>query len=313
MNVAELNKEELLNLYNLQIDELISFSSKITKENFNNEVEFCSIVNAKSGKCSENCKYCAQSSHYKTDIECYPLLSSEKITESALDARRNGATKFGIVTSGKTISDKDLNQILEAINLLSDIKGLSVCCSLGILNENQVKKLKEAGIKRYHHNINTCRSYYKDICTTHSYDERINTIKLIQSYGIDLCCGVIIGMGETREQRVEMALELSELKPVSVPVNFLSPIKGTPFANMYNAIDEEEILRTLAIFRITLPKAYIRYAGGRSTRFSEINQELGIKAGVNGILVGNYLTTTGISPEDDIKLLKRTGMRLVND
>ncbi|MDD3013559.1 MAG: biotin synthase BioB [Candidatus Gastranaerophilales bacterium] len=306
-------KEELLELYNLPVNILIDISSKITKEYFDNKVEFCSIISAKTGKCSENCKYCAQSSHYRTDIENHPLLNPEEIKKSAIDARNNGASKFGIVTSGKTPDKEDFELILKTIEMLSDIKGLSICCSLGIINEDQIKKLKEVGIERYHHNINTCRSYYNDICTTHSFDERINTIKLVQKYGMNICCGVIIGMGETREQRVEMAIELAELNPVSVPVNFLTPIEGTPFENMLDAIDENEILKTLAIFRIALPNARIRYAGGRSTRFSKKYQQLGIKAGVNGLLVGNYLTTTGINPDEDLELVKNSGMSVAND
>jgi len=306
-------KEELLELYNLPVNELITLSSKITKENFSNKVEFCSIISAKTGKCSENCKYCAQSSHYRINIENHPLLNLEEIRKSAIDARNNGASKFGIVTSGKVPDKEDFEQILKIIEKLSDIKGLSICCSLGILNEDQVKRLKEAGIERYHHNINTCRSYYSHICTTHSFDERINTIQMVQRYGMNVCCGVIIGMGETREQRVEMALELAELNPVSVPVNFLNPIEGTPLENMHDAIDEEEILKTLAIFRIALPKALIRYAGGRSTRFSKTYQELGIRAGVNALLVGNYLTTTGISPEEDFELVRNSEMSVAND
>jgi len=311
--IVKTKKEELLELYNLPVDELIAISSKITKENFDNKVEFCSIISAKTGKCSENCKYCAQSSHYRTNIENHSLLSIEEIRKAAIDAKNNGATKFGIVTSGKSPDKEDFEQIIKTIEMLSDVKGLSICCSLGILNEDQIKKLKDIGIKRYHHNINTCRSFYNDICTTHSFDERINTIKLVKKYGINLCCGVIIGMGETREQRVETALELADLNPVSVPVNFLNPIEGTPLENMHDAINEEEILKTLAIFRIALPKALIRYAGGRSTRFSKIYQESGIKAGVNALLVGNYLTTTGISPEEDLDLVKNCGMSVAND
>jgi len=182
--------------------------------------------------------------------------------------------------------------------------------SQGILNEKELSELKEAGLERYHHNINTCKSYHNQVCTTHSYKERINTITLTKKCGLEACSGVIIGMGESRQQRAEMAAELAELKPVSVPINFLHPIEGTPFEIHTDAINEEEILRTIAIFRIAMPESELRYAGGRALRFSPKYQELGLKTGINGILVGNYLTTIGIEPTDDVNLLKRSGMEL---
>jgi biotin synthase len=311
--VVKMKKEELLDLYNLPIDELIKISSKITEQNFTNKMEFCSIISAITGKCSENCKYCAQSSHYRTNIENNSLLDADVIKKSAIEARNNGANRFGIVTSGRSPAKEDFNNILKIIEHLSDKKGLSVCCSLGFLNENQIKQLKNAGMNRYHHNINTSRSYYSDICTTHSFEERLNTINSVKAQGLEICCGVILGMGETKEHRVEMALELAEINPASVPVNFLCPIEGTPLENTFDAINEEEILRTLAIFRIAMPQAFIRYAGGRALRFSKKYQELGIKAGVNALLIGNYLTTTGISIEEDMELVKKCGMDIAND
>lgn len=304
--------EEYLKLYDLPIEELIEISSKITSENFKNQVEFCSIISAKTGKCQENCKYCSQSVHYKTKIEVHPLLTVEEVKKAALSAKDNGATRFCVVTSGKKPEEKDFSSLLKMVETVANIEGLHSCCSLGILDEQQAKLLKEAGAERYNHNLNTSRSYHKNICDTHSYEDRINTIKLIQSIGIEACTGGIIGMGETRKQRIELALELAELNPVSVPVNFLHPVKGTPMEKMKDIISEEEILKTLAIYRIILPKSLIRYAGGRSTRFSKEYQEMGIRAGVNALLVGNYLTTTGITPEEDKELVKKAGMSISN-
>lgn len=301
---------ELLELYNLPIDELLEISSKITKENFSNEVEFCSIVSAKTGACKENCKYCSQSSHNKAKINVHPLLPIEEVKKAAESAKENGATRFCVVTSGRSPEKEDFPKILEMIKAVANIDGLHSCCSLGILDEEQVKQIKEAGVERYNHNINTAESFHNDICTTHDFKDRVKTVKLIQKYGIEACTGVIIGMGETREQRIEMALELAELNPKSVPINFLNPIGGTPLENLSNAIDEEEILRTICIFRIVLPNSLIRYAGGRTTRFSEEYQKLGIKAGVNALLVGNYLTTTGSTPEKDVELVKNSGMEV---
>jgi biotin synthase len=299
--------DEAIKLYNLPLQELLEKAEKVTAENFGNEVEFCSIISAKTGKCSENCRYCAQSSHYRTNIETHPLLSLEEVEKCARSARENGVSRFSLVTSGKVPDNEDFDKLLEMIRLINNIEGLQACVSIGILDEEKVKALKEAGLVRYHHNLNSCKSYYKDVCTTHTYEDRTKTLKLCQKHGIEICAGGIIGMGETRKQRVEMAFELAELNPVSVPVNFLHPVEGTPFEVHKDSIDEEEILRTLAVYRIILPKAVIRYAGGRASRFSKQNQELGIKAGVNGILVGNYLTTIGITPEEDLKLLEKIG------
>lgn len=304
---------ELMELYKLPVHELVDISSAITEKNFGNEVDFCSIVSAKTGKCGENCRYCAQSSHYRTNIETHPLLSLEQIEKCAISAKESGVTKFSIVTSGKSPDKEDFDKLLEMISLLKGIGGFKVCASLGILSEEELKQLKEAGLERYHHNINTCKSYHSDVCTTHSYEERINTINLVKKLKIEVCSGVILGMGESRLQRAEMAAELSEINPASVPLNFLYPIEGTPFEIYNKVINEEELLKTIAVFRIAMPKAEIRYAGGRAYHFSKQYQELGLKAGINGILVGNYLTTIGIEPEDDLELLNLSGKKLKRD
>ncbi len=301
------SKEEIkkyVELYELPMEELVKMSAKVTEENFNNEVELCSIVSAKTGACKENCKYCSQSKHNHADIECSPLLSVEGVRKAALSAKENGATRFCVVTSGRKPTEEDFPKILEMIKAVSEIEGLHTCCSLGILTEEQVAQIKEAGVERFNHNLNTAESYHEKICTTHNFEDRVETIKLIQKYGIEACSGGIIGMGESREQRIEMALELKELNPTSVPINFLDPIKGTPLEDYKEKIDEEEILKTICIYRLILPKALLRYAGGRTTRFSKKYQKLGIKAGINAILVGNYLTTTGVTLEEDKELLK---------
>lgn len=303
--------QELLELYKLSKEELISISSKITKENFRDDVEFCSIISAKTGLCPEDCKYCSQSMHNNSKIDSHPLVSNETVEKAALNAKENGASRFCIVTSGTGPSKDEFDEILKMIDIVVNINGLKCCCSLGILTGEQAKRLAEVGVERYNHNLNTARSYHSQICTTHSYEDRLNTIKLIQKYGIQACCGGIIGMGESREQRIELALELAELDPSSVPINFLHPVEGTPFENYHNEIDEEEILKTLCVFRIILPKARIRYAGGRLSRFSREYQDLGIKAGVNALLVGNYLTTTGINPEDDVQLVENNGLDII--
>ena len=298
-----MTKDELLKMYNLPLDELMQIAAKYTT----NEVEFCSLISARTGKCSQNCKYCAQSSHYMTNIETHPLVSIEEVRNAAEESKKNKANRFAIVTSGKSPDESDFDKMLEMIKEINKVGGLKSCASLGILNEEQARRLKEAGLNRYHHNINTCRSYHDEICTTHSFDDRINTVKLVKKYGMTLCCGVILGMGETVEQRIEMALELAEIQPDSIPVNFLTPIKGTPFENYLGKIDEDNILRTLAIFKIANPNAVIRYAGGRQIRLNKENMEYALKNCVEGILIGNYLTTIGISPEEDIERVDRLG------
>ena len=189
--------------------------------------------------------------------------------------------------------------------------GINSCASLGILNEEQAEALAQAGLKRYHHNINTSESYYGEVCTTHSWQDRLNTCKLVKKYGMELCCGVILGMGETVEQRVEMALELAQIQPDSIPINILMPIPQTPFENYLDKIDEENVLRTMAIFKIANPKSVVRFCGGRM-RLSQENQELALKTCVEGILIGNYLTTVGKNPKEDIETVNRLGRNLLH-
>lgn len=302
-----MNKEELLKLYNMDLDELLKISSQYIKDT----VEFCSLINARNGKCSQNCKYCAQSSHYCTNIESYPLVSIEEVKKVALEAKSHKASRFAIVTSGKTPDEgRDFQIELDMIKEINKIDGLKSCASIGILNEEQAKLLAEAGLKRFHHNINTAKSYYPEVCTTHSWEDRLNTCKLVKKYGMELCCGVILGMGESIEQRVEMALELAEIQPDSIPINILMPIPETPFENYLDKIDEENVLRTLAIFKIANPNSVLRFCGGRM-RLSEENQQKALMSCVEGIMVGNYLTTVGKAPEEDIKTVNLLGKKIV--
>ena len=299
-----LSKQELLDLYNMDLDVLLNESKKYLKD----EVEFCSIINARSGKCSQNCRYCAQSSHYNTNIESFPLIDVETVVKAAHDSVNNGANRVAIVTSGKTPDESDFDTMLDMIKALNK-EGIKSCASIGILNEEQAQKLAEAGLVRFHHNINTCKSYHPQICTTHTYEDRLNTTKLVKKYGMELCSGVILGMGESVEQRVEMAMELAEINPESIPVNILTPIKNTPFENYGDKIDEENVLRTLAIFKIACPNASIRIAGGKKARLSEETIEKAFRYCVDSTIVGNYLTTTGFSPEDDEKLIAKIGRK----
>ena len=300
-------KEELLRLYNLPLEELLAESSKYMSDN----IECCSLINARNGKCSQNCKYCAQSSHYCTNIESYPLVDIQEVIKAAKESKENKVSRFAIVTSGKTPDEgRDFQIELDMIKAINEVGGLKSCASIGILNEEQAKQLAQAGLKRFHHNINTCRSYYPEVCTTHSWDDRLNTCKLVKKYGMELCCGVILGMGETIEQRVEMAMELAEIEPNSIPINILMPIPETPFENYHDKIDEENVLRTMAIFKIANPKSVVRFCGGRM-RLSQENQELALKTCVEGILVGNYLTTVGREPHEDLETANKLGKNII--
>lgn len=301
----KLSKEELLNLYNMDLDELLKISSKYIKDT----VEFCSIVNARNGKCSQNCKYCAQSSHYRTDIESYPLIPVEDVVKAAEHSRDNNADRFAVVTSGKTPDEEDFDKVVALIKAVNNVDGIKSCASIGILDEEQAKALANSGLKRFHHNINTSKSYYPSVCTTHTWEDRLNTCRLVKKYGMELCCGVILGMGESVEQRIEMAMELAEIEPDSIPINILMPIPETPFENYHDKIDEENILRTLAVFKIANPNAVLRFCGGRM-RLSQENQEKALMSCVEGILIGNYLTTIGKEPHEDVETVKKLGKKI---
>lgn len=296
--MCSLNYNELIGLYNKPLDELLARAEEFTTSN----IEFCSLVSAKTGKCSQNCKYCAQSSHYLTDIFSHPLISTKDVTRAAQEAKTNMANRFAIVTSGKSPDSEDFPAMLEMIEAINSIEGLTSCASLGVLTEEQVIALKEAGLNRYHHNINTSKSYYPEVCTTHTFEERLETIRLVKKHGLTLCSGVILGMGETIEQRIEMAMDLALINPDSIPVNFLSPIPKTPFESYIDKIDEENILRTLALFKIAVPNAIIRFAGGRQLRLSVENQKIALKTCVEGMMIGNFLTTIGVLPQNDIRM-----------
>lgn len=296
-------KEEFIELYDRPLDELLDIAEIITKSNFGNTIETCSIISAKTGACTEDCKYCSQSNHNQANIVCSPLLDVQTVKKAALSARQRGASHFCIVTSGRKPSETDFAKILKMIKEVSAIKGINCCASCGLLSKEQLQMLKRAGAKRYNHNINTSENYYKNICTTHDFEDRLKTVKAVKECGLEACCGVIIGMGETRADRVDMALSLRKLNPKTVPINILNPIKGTPLEDFENKINEDEVLKTICIFRIILPQTLLRYAGGRTSRLDRTHQKLGFIAGINSMLVGNYLTTLGSNPDEDRKIL----------
>lgn len=310
LNKEKIDYEEALKLSTISTDdteileELCNSADEIRKKFCGDRFDLCTITNAKSGKCSEDCKYCAQSAHFKTGAEVYPLISKEKALEEAKKVEKEGAHRHSLVTSGRGLKKDDLElKKLEEIYLyLKENSNLSLCASHGICDEESLKKLYESGVKTYHHNLETSRDYYPNICTTHTYDERIKTIKLAQKVGLEVCSGGIWGLGESTKDRIKMAFELRELGVVSVPINILMPIPGTPLENN-SALEPKEILKMIAIYRFILPEIYLRYAGGR-IKLKEL-QERGIRSGINSALTGNFLTTTGTTIESDKAMVRR--------
>lgn len=286
---------------------LLAAANRLREEFVGNEVDLCSIVNGRSGRCPENCAFCAQSAHYETKIDIYSLKTPEELLASAKEAEAGGALRFSIVTSGRgTDKDKEFAKIIEAFKLIKRETKLKICASLGLLTLEHAKALVEAGVERYHHNIETARSFYPEICTTHDFDARAKTIENAHKAGMEVCSGGIIGLGETMEQRLEMAFELKKLQVHSVPINILNPIPGTPLAKQ-PGLSPREILRTFALFRFILPKQGIRTAGGREVNLRDL-QGLALFSGISGMLIGGYLTTGGRAYEDDLKMVQDLGL-----
>ena len=285
----------------MPITELITLSNNIRKKEIGNKFELCSILNAKSGLCSEDCKFCAQSSHYNTNILIYPLKNKEEIINAAKKAKQIGAERFGIVTSGYNLTIKEIETISFAIKSITNDLKLKVCASLGVLNKNELLILKEAGLSRYHHNIETSKKFYPKIVTTHDFDTRIQTIKEAKNIGLEICSGGIIGLGENWDDRIDMAFILKDLDVDSIPLNILIPINGTPLEKINN-ISCYDIIRTIAIFRIILKNKTIKIAAGRESILKDF-QSMAFIAGANGMLIGDYLTTKGRSIDEDHRLV----------
>ncbi len=305
----ELTCDEALALGELKderLNELFLAALRVTRHFHGNRVDICSIMNAKSGRCSEDCAFCAQSGRYRTGAPVYPLLSKEEVLERALEMECRGARRFSLVTSGREISAGDFEKLLDIYETLRKKTSLSLCASLGIIDFDKALRLKEAGVTMYHHNIETSCSYYPKICTTHSFRERVETIRSAKNAGLMLCSGGIIGLGEEWKHRVEMAFNLKELRAVSIPLNIFIPIEGTPLWGS-PVPAPLEILKVAAMFRLVLPGAAIRLAGGREAALRDL-QSAAFLAGVNGLMAGNYLTTGGRKMEDDLQMIKDLGL-----
>lgn len=282
------------------IKELCNSANNIREFFCGIEVDLCSIMNAKSGHCSEDCKFCAQSAHYITNVEVYDLVSKEAALKLAKENESEGVNRFSLVTSGRGIIGSDFEKVVEIYKELNKAMKMDLCASLGILGHDELLRLVEVGITMYHHNLETSRDYYEKICTTHSYDERIDTINAARKAGMAVCSGGIIGLGESLEDRVKLAFQLRDLGVQSIPINVLNPVKGTPLENQ-ERLSQDEILKTIAIFRFINPKAFIRLAGGRNL-IDEFGKNC-FNAGANATITGNYLTTSGNKICDDKKMI----------
>lgn len=300
-----LEKEEIMQLVNAPLDELTVAADEIRTHFCGNQFDMCTIINGKCGKCSEDCKYCAQSSYYETScVETYPLLDTEEIVKEARKNKEQGVLRYSIVTSGRKLSNKEVDKVCQSILAVREQVGIEVCVSFGLLDEEQFRKIKKAGASRVHCNLETSRRYFKDVCSTHSYDEKIETLKAAKRAGLSICSGGIMGLGETMEDRIDMVLTVRELGVKSIPVNLLNPIPGTPYENN-RILTNDELCRIVAIFRFIIPDGNIRLAGGRGLVGDK--GERCFKSGANATISGDMLTTAGINVATDMKLLKELG------
>ena len=297
-------KQEALSLINTDLQELSFAAEKIKQKFCGNKFDMCSIVSGKSGKCSENCKFCAQSSHYKTSIKEYPLLDSQNIFKEAKHNADKKVKRFSIVTSGKKLSDTEIDSVCQTYKNIKNKCDILLCASMGLLSYEQLVKLKQAGVTRYHCNLETSRRFFPSICSTHTYDDKINTINLAKKAGLEICSGGIFGLGETFEDRIDMFFDIYNLGIKSVPINVLNPIKGTPFENN-KILSQEEINRTVAIARFILPDAFIRLAGERLL-FKDKGVSM-FSSGANATITGDMLTTSGTSIDEDFNTIKKLG------
>jgi len=302
---------ELIKTDDAHTFELLAAAGKIRQKFFGNKVKLCAIINAKSGECSEDCSFCGQSAHHKTNIRTYPLLSADEILTAAKTAEKDmRATCFSIVTSGKSVfSEKENETVGKALDKISEQTKLNRCVSLGTLSLSQIKALKARGLKRLHHNLETAESFFNKICTTHSYAERLKTIKYAKEAGVEVCSGGIFGLGESLEQRVELAFTLRDLDVSSVPINILNPIAGTPAARNYKPMAALEVLRLVATYRFILPSVDLGVFGGREMSLRDL-QPLMFIAGANVTLIGDYLTTRGQPPEKDLQIIADLGLEI---
>jgi biotin synthase len=309
-----ISREEALRLGEIEdraeIDALIERAWRVRLERFGDSTDMCSLVNAKSGGCAEDCGFCAQSRFAEADTPMHAMMSADQILEHARAAEAAGAHRFCMVTQGQGLSKRDFETIIEGARLVSEHTNLKRCVSIGHMSAARAKALREAGVQRVHHNVETAESYYPEVSSTVRYEGRLRTIDAVRQAGLETCVGGILGLGESREQRVEMAFQLAEIEPTSVPINLLNPRPGTKFGDR-ELMDPLEAVKWVAIFRLILPDALFRLCGGRNENLGvgEV-QQLAVKAGLNGVMMGNFLTTLGSAPEQDREMFEELGLNV---
>src|ERR1044072_5920608 len=291
-----------------EIEALVEKAWEVRRENFGDSTDMCSLVNAKSGGCAEDCGFCAQSRYAEADTPMHAMMEPEQILEHAKAAEAAGAHRFCMVTQGQGLSKRDFKKIVEGAKLVAEHTNLKRCISIGHMSVDRAKTLKEAGIQRVHHNVESARSYYPEVSTTVRYEGRIRTIDAVKEAGLETCVGGILNLGESPEQRVEMAFELSEINPTSVPINLLIPKQGTKFGDR-EVMDPWEAVKWIAIFRLIIPGALFRLCGGRVENLGSLHK-LAVKAGLNGVMMGNFLTTLGAEPAEDGAMFEELGVNV---
>lgn len=303
----QITKSEALYLYEQPLDELCQSADRIRRHFCSNRFDICTIINGKSGRCSENCKFCAQSAHHHTGVTEYALLSEQEIVAQAQKNHEQGVLRYSIVTSGRRLSEQEVDEMCRVVASIKQKVGISVCVSFGLLEEQQFRKLKEAGVTRVHNNLETSRRYFPQICTTHTFDDKVRAIRAAQAAGLSVCSGGIMGLGETVQDRIDMAMSLRDLGIKSVPINMLNPIQGTPFAHNPK-LSQTDMQRIVAVYRFVLPDASIRLAGGRGLLADK--GKSCFLSGANAAISGDMLTTSGITTQTDIKLLNELGFEV---
>jgi biotin synthase len=291
-----------------EIGSLVERAWAVRRERFGESTDMCSLVNAKSGGCAEDCGFCAQSRYAEADTPMHAMMKPEQILEHARAAEAAGAHRFCMVTQGQGLSKRDFENVLEGARLVAERTNLKRCVSIGHISPERARQLAEAGIQRVHHNVETARSYYDEVTTTVRYEGRMRTIDAVKGAGMETCVGGILNLGESARQRVEMAFELAEITPTSVPINLLNPRPGTKFGDR-ELMDPWEVVKWVAIFRLILPDSLFRLCGGRVENLAEL-QPLAVKAGLNGVMMGNFLTTLGAEPADDREMFEELGLNV---
>jgi biotin synthase len=291
-----------------EIIALVERAWEVRTERFGDSTDMCSLVNAKSGGCAEDCGFCAQSRYAEADTPMHAMMEPDQILEHAKAAEAAGAHRFCMVTQGQGLSKRDFEKVVEGAELVAEHTNLKRCVSIGHISAERAKRLAQAGIQRVHHNVETSRSYYPEVSTTVRYEGRIRTIDAVKEAGLETCVGGILNLGETPRQRIEMAFELSEIDPTSVPINLLNPRSGTKFGGR-SLMDPWEVVKWVAIFRLILPDALFRLCGGRVENLEAL-QPLAVKAGLNGVMMGNFLTTLGAEPADDREMFEELGLNV---